>query len=146
MRSQDEEQRRTMDHRLTRYELELMDVLWRLGEGTVQDVLDGLERELAYTSVMTTLGLLESKKKVLERVKQGRAYVYRPLVTREEVQHSVIDDMRGVLFGEGVSDLILNLLSSGDVSKQDTKAIRAALREIENAEKEKTTRKSRRKK
>ena len=125
-----------MDQRLTRYELELMDVLWKLGEGTVQDVLDGLQRELAYTSVMTTLGLLESKKKVLERVKRGRAYVYRPLVSREDVQHSVIADMREVLFGEGVSDLILNLLSNESISKQDTKAIRAALRQIEASEKD----------
>lgn len=123
-----------MDYKLTRYELELMDVLWRLGEGTVQDVLDGLERELAYTSVMTTLSLLESKKQVLERVKQGRSYLYRPLVTREEVQHSVIDGMRGVLFGEGVSDLILNLLSSENISTEDSKAIRAALREIESTD------------
>ena len=57
--------------RLTRYELELMDVLWRLGQGTVQDVCDNLNRELAYTTVMTTLRLLHSKKKVLKRVKRG---------------------------------------------------------------------------
>ena len=64
--------------RLTRYELELMDVLWSRGEGTVQDVCDALHRPLAYTTVMTTLRLLEDKKKVLQRVKRGRAYVYRP--------------------------------------------------------------------
>src|SRR5689334_5989047 len=66
--------------RLTRYELEIMDVVWKAGEATVQDVCDGLKRTLAYTTVMTTLTLLESKKKVLERTKRGRAFVYRPLV------------------------------------------------------------------
>src|SRR6478752_4399996 len=49
--------------RLTRCELELMDVLWQKGEATVQEVCDELTRPLAYTTVMTTLGLLHSKKK-----------------------------------------------------------------------------------
>ena len=57
--------------RLTRYELELMDVLWQRGEGTVQEVCDQLGRPLAYTTVMTTLRLLHSKKKVLKRVKRS---------------------------------------------------------------------------
>ena len=46
-----------------------MDVLWQQGEGTVQEVCDQLGRPLAYTTVMTTLRLLHSKKKVLKRVK-----------------------------------------------------------------------------
>ncbi|MBI1311453.1 BlaI/MecI/CopY family transcriptional regulator [bacterium] len=121
-----------MDNRLTRYELELMDVLWKLGEGTVQDVCDNLERELAYTTVMTTLSLLERKKGVLKRDKVGRAFVYRPLVTREQVQQNVVEDLRGVLFGESVSSLVLNLLSADEsMSRADINSIRAALREVE---------------
>ena len=65
---------------LTRYELEIMDVVWRLGEVTVHDVCANLARPLAYTTVMTSLSLLERKKKVLGRTKRGRAFVYRPLV------------------------------------------------------------------
>ncbi len=121
-----------MDQRLTRYELELMNVLWNLGEGTVQDVCDNLERELAYTTVMTTLSLLERKKRVLKREKVGRAFVYRPLVSREEVQTNVVEDLRGVLFDQGVSSLVLNLLSSDEsMSRADINAIRAALHEVE---------------
>ncbi|HTI52373.1 MAG TPA: BlaI/MecI/CopY family transcriptional regulator, partial [Planctomycetaceae bacterium] len=48
-----------MLHRLTRYELEIMDIVWRSGEVTVQAVCDSLTRPLAYTSVMTTMTLLE---------------------------------------------------------------------------------------
>ena len=49
---------------LTEVELELMGILWRLGEGTVSDVAQGLpaERKLAYTSVSTILRILEQKK------------------------------------------------------------------------------------
>jgi BlaI family penicillinase repressor len=121
-----------MDQRLTRYELELMNVLWKLGEGTVQDVCDNLGRDLAYTTVMTTLSLLERKKRVLKREKVGRAFVYRPLVSREEVQASVVEDLRGVLFDQGVSSLVLSLLASDNsMSRADINAIRAALKEVE---------------
>lgn len=117
--------------RLTRYELELMDVLWNRGEGTVQDVCDGLQRPLAYTTVMTTLRLLEQKKNVLERVKQGRAYVYRPVVTREEISRSVLADLRDVLFGGKLPSLVLNMLAEDNLSKEDVAAIREALAKVE---------------
>jgi len=117
--------------RLTRYELELMDVLWSRGDGTVQDVCDGLQRPLAYTTVMTTLRLLEQKKKALERMKQGRAYVYRPIVTREEVSRSVLKDLRYVLFGGQLPSLVLNMLSEDDISTEDVAALREALAKVE---------------
>ena len=51
-----------MTGRLTLYELELMNVLWDLGEATVQQVCDCLDRDLAYTTVMTTLNVLHGRK------------------------------------------------------------------------------------
>jgi predicted transcriptional regulator len=120
-----------MEHRLTRYELELMDVLWELGEGTVQDVCDRLERPLAYTTVMTTLTLLSTKKRTLDRHKRGRAFIYRPSVSREEVSRSMISDLRDVLFGKQLPTLVLNLLSEESVSESDLAALRAALEKLE---------------
>jgi predicted transcriptional regulator len=120
-----------MEGRLTRYELELLDVLWELGEGTVQDVCDKLERPLAYTTVMTTLSLLERKKRVLERRKCGRAYVYHPVVSRDDVSRSMISDLRDVLFGDRLPSLVLNLLSDERMNKDDVAALRAALDRIE---------------
>jgi BlaI family transcriptional regulator, penicillinase repressor len=120
--------------RLTRYELELMDVIWRLGEGTVQDVCDNLDRELAYTTVMTTLRLLHSKKKVLKRVKRGRAHIYRPVVTREEVSRSVLTDLQDVLFRDRVPTLVLGMLEEGEFSPQDIEAIKAALKKVKGQE------------
>lgn len=117
--------------RLTLYELELMDVLWRRGEGTVQQVCDELTRPLAYTTVSTTLNLLHSKKKVLKRVKRGRAHVYIPAVSREDVSQSVITDLRTVLFADRVPTLMLGLLEDGKFSTADVKALRAALHKVE---------------
>lgn len=118
--------------RLTRYELELMDVLWRLGEGTVQDVCDCLERDLAYTSVMTTLRLLEQKKNVLERVKRGRAYVYRPVISREDMGRTVLDDLKDVFFGEHLPPLMLNLLETQEFTPQDVQVLKDALNQLES--------------
>lgn len=117
--------------KLTRYELELMDVLWQRGEGTVQDVCDALERPLAYTTVMTTLRLLHSKKKVLKRIKRGRAHVYRPTVSREEICRSVIRDLQVVLFGDHLPTLMLGLLEDSTFSAGDVKALKSALRKVE---------------
>jgi predicted transcriptional regulator len=121
--------------RLTRYELELMDVLWMLGEGTVQDVCDGLARPLAYTTVMTTLRLLHSKKKVLKRMKRGRAHVYQPVVSRDEVSRSMISDLQGVLFREQLPSLMLGLIESGSFSEEDIRSLKTAIESIECQEK-----------
>ncbi len=111
-----------------------MDVLWQRGEGTVQEVCDQLGRPLAYTTVMTTLRLLHSKKKVLKRVKRGRAHVYQPVVTREDVSRSVIRDMQAVLFGDRLPTLMLGLLQNGRFSQNDVDALKAALKNVESME------------
>jgi predicted transcriptional regulator len=109
-----------------------MDVLWRRGEGTVQEVCDELERPLAYTTVMTTLGLLHSKKKVLKRVKRGRAHVYQPKVSRDQVSRAVIRDLQDVLFSGRLPSLMLGLLEDGKYTADDVKALKAALRKVES--------------
>jgi BlaI family transcriptional regulator, penicillinase repressor len=123
-----------MSFRLTRYELELMDVLWRLGEATVQDVCDGLERPLAYTTVMTTLRLLHGKKKVLRRIKRGRAHVYQPAVSRDDVSRSVMTDLQTVLFREQLPSLMLGLLEAGTFSSEDIQSLKAAIGRAESQE------------
>jgi BlaI family transcriptional regulator, penicillinase repressor len=117
--------------RLTRCELEIMDVLWRRGSGTVQDVCNELPRPLAYTTVMTTLRMLHSKKDVLKRVKRGRAHVYEPTVSRDEVSRSVIQDMQQLLFGDRLPSLVLGLLEDSKLSPADIRALKAALRKLE---------------
>lgn len=121
-------------HRLTRYELELMDVLWQRGEGTVQEVCAQLGRPLAYTTVMTTLRLLHGKKKVLKRVKRGRAHVYQPVVSREDVSRSVIRDLQTVLFADRLPTLMLGLLENGQFTQADVDALKAALTKVESRE------------
>ncbi|QDU01889.1 Transcriptional repressor CopY [Gimesia chilikensis] len=120
------------DYRLTPYELELMDVIWDLGKASVQDVCDALPRDLAYTTVMTTLSLLVQKKKVLKRVKNGRAFIYQPVVSREEVSRSMLSQIKQVLLKDSLPSLMLNLLEEENISEDDINALKEAIRKLEN--------------
>ncbi len=76
-----------------------MEVLWLSGESNVRDVAAQLERPLAYTTVMTTLDRLY-KKGILSRRKVERAYVYSPLLSRQEWEQRVAAEMMaGLLAG-----------------------------------------------
>ena len=80
---------------------------------------------------MTTLGVLERKKGVLDRTKSGRAYVYRPLVQREEVSRDLLNSMRDVLFGGSLPSMLLNLVADESFTKADIQELKAALRRVE---------------
>jgi predicted transcriptional regulator len=69
-------------------ELRVLETLWRLGSATVSDVHASFQPRLAYTTLMTTLDRL-FKKGALERAKRGRAFVYRPCRTRDEMERGV---------------------------------------------------------
>ena len=119
-------------HRLTKCELEIMDVVWQLGRGTVQDVCDHLERPLAYTTVMTMLRILESKRGVVRRTKQGRAFVYEPVVSRDAVSCSLALELKERFFGGSAKSLVLNLLESESLTKSDLQELRDAIRVLES--------------
>ena len=74
---------------LTEAELRLMDVLWKKEAATVSDVVAALpgKEPLAYSTVLTTLRILE-RKGYLSHEKEGRAYVYQPVVGREEAREA----------------------------------------------------------
>lgn len=80
-------------------EQEVMDVSWRLGDATVRDVHDELARvrNIAYTTVMTTMARLASKG-LLERDTAGLAHRYRPAVSRDDYAQTAVDDVLSWLF------------------------------------------------
>jgi len=118
-------------YQLTRCELEVMDVLWERGRCTVQDVCDALERPLAYTTVMTTLNILQSKRRVLKRIKVSRAYVYEPIVKRDDVCKSVATDLKQHLVKGSVKSLVLNLIEDQPMSAEEIAEIKAAIERLE---------------
>jgi predicted transcriptional regulator len=73
-------------------EREVMEVLWRVGECSVREVLRQMERPAAYTTVMTTLVRLLGKG-VLKQSKQERAFRYAPLFTAQEMEVRIATDL-----------------------------------------------------
>jgi predicted transcriptional regulator len=101
---------------LTDAELRLMDVLWTIGSGTVSEVADALPPKvpLAYSSVLTTLRVLENKG-YLTHTKQGRAFIYHPLVGREQARKSAVAHLLGRFFENSPELLMLNLIGDGKI-------------------------------
>ena len=105
---------------LTEAELRLMDVLWKKETATVSDVVAALPgtAPLAYSTVLTTLRILE-RKGYVSHEKEGRAYVYQPVVGREEARKSVVRYMMSRFFNNSPEALMLNILEdeavNGDV-------------------------------
>jgi predicted transcriptional regulator len=89
-----------------------MNALWETGPANVQTVQAGMKgRELAYTTVQTMLNVLHRKGKV-ERELKDRAYVYRPVLSRQKAVTQAVGDMIDRFFGGSADSLVLNLLET----------------------------------
>lgn len=98
-------------------EREVMEVVWRAGEGTVRDVQSALTRPAAYTTVMTTLDRL-FKKGFVTRTRSGRAFLYRAVRTREQTEAALAQGvMSGLVSGPSAMPILSNLVDA--VGSQD---------------------------
>jgi predicted transcriptional regulator len=119
---------------LTEVELELMNILWRLDGGTVNDVLAALppERPLAYTSVSTILRILEQKG-VLGSEKVGRGHRYLPLVPKQDYEAFALEQVMGKVFDGQPVALVRRLVDGGQLSRADLAALQELLEERSKA-------------
>lgn len=113
---------------LTPLELEIMNVLWRLGDANVQAVQQALPRELAYTTVQTVLNILHGKGKV-KRTKHDRAYFYTPVVSKSQVARHALSDMVERLFGGSAESLVMSLLEARQLTPKKLDSLRRLVRE-----------------
>lgn len=110
---------RRRSYTLTDHELRLMKVLWERKAATVADVVDALEPPpLAYTTVLSTMRTLEEKGYVTHD-KSGRAFVYRPLIARDDAATSLLDTLLDRFFANSPGVLALTLLEDKRLSKKD---------------------------
>jgi len=106
-----------MDVRFTARELDVVNVLWERGPSTVAEVRKALEDDLAYTTVLTILRVLEDKGHV-GHTEEGRAYRYHALVDREVAARSALHRVKKNLF-RGSSELLLTRLVEDDALSDD---------------------------
>jgi predicted transcriptional regulator len=106
--------------RLTDAELRLMDIIWDHAPVSVQAVVDALpaDLDLAYSTVLTTMRILEEKG-FLRHTKEGRAFVYHPVIAREDASRSALRYVLDRFFGSKPELLVQNILGDNDISKKE---------------------------
>jgi len=102
---------------LTPLELQIMQALWDGGPGTVAQVQARLDQALAYTTVQTMLCVLLKKQRV-RRSLSGRAFVYRPEISREGAMASALRDMVGRMFGGSGEALLMSLIDTRQITAE----------------------------
>jgi BlaI family transcriptional regulator, penicillinase repressor len=131
---------------LTEAELRIMRILWERGESLVSELVAAMPEStpLAYTSVLTTVRILEQKGYVRHR-QEGRAFVYRPCIAEHDASRSEIRHMLDRFFGNSPERLLLALLGDEDVSHEELQRLKAAIAQAESAATEQNARRKGRK-
>ena len=117
---------------LTEGELPLMQVLWQKRRATVGDVVASLPADPppAYSTVLTTLRILEAKGYV-RHTKEGRAFVYEPVVVQEEASRKALDSLVNRFFGGSCELLVVNLLKEETLGRAELQRIKKMITESE---------------
>ena len=117
---------------LTKLELQIMQVIWRDGAGTVTKVQESLDQQLAYTTVQTMLNILHRKGK-LKRELRGRAFIYKPAVTHAKASLQAARDLIDRMFGGSSEDLVMSLLKSRELDPEKIAELSRRLEEEEGS-------------
>ena len=119
---------------LSDLQMAVMRILWTRGEATVAEVHEALTdaRGLAPTTVATVLSRLE-RRRLVDHRRQGRQFVYRTLVTDQDVRRSAIDELTERVFQGDVAGLVSQLLDVRDMSSGDLARVKAMIETREKA-------------
>jgi predicted transcriptional regulator len=117
--------------KLSRLELEIMQVLWERGALSIREIQEGFpERDRpAYTTIQTTVYRLEAKKAVRRVKKISNAHIFEATVTRQSAQGRLIDDLLG-LFGGRSQPVMAHLIEAGKLTMDDIREAERLLKEL----------------
>ena len=101
-----------------------MKIVWQHDSSTVRDVYEALleKRKVAYTTVMTMMKVLETKK-YLKKTQTERAYVYRPAQPQRQVIGAMVKDFVNRVFNGSAEPLLVHLVEEHDLSREDLEEI-----------------------
>jgi predicted transcriptional regulator len=113
---------------LTDAESQVMSVLWRLGQGSVGEVVSALSttRAVSYSTVQTILRILETKGYVTH-VKVLRAFVFRPLVDERQARRRALRHLVSRLFEGSPTLLVLNVLEDDEIDPVEREQLKKLL-------------------
>ena len=115
------------DLHLTQRELDIMSVLWDLGEATVTEVRDIVDPNLAYTSISSMIRTLEIKGYVSHRRGEGKTHVYFPAIDAESAGESVLDRVLDKIYGGSPIKLLAHLVERHRLSEKECERMRELL-------------------
>jgi predicted transcriptional regulator len=116
------------DLHLTQRELDIMSVLWELGEATVTEVRDRVDPDLAYTSVSTMIRTLEAKGYVSHRRGEGKTHIYFPAIDPETAGESALSRVLNKIYGGSPIKLLAHLMEQNRVSDKELARMRELLK------------------
>lgn len=108
--------------KLSKLELQIMEVLWSQGACCIRDILDQFpaRKRPAYTTIQTTIYRLEAKNAVRQSKKVGNVHVFEPVIARNAAQRRLVDEFLS-LFGGRAQPLMTHLIESGQLTLEDFK-------------------------
>jgi predicted transcriptional regulator len=119
---------------LTEAELRIMRILWERGESLVSELVSAMPESapLAYTSVLTTVRILEQKGYVKHRP-EGRAFLYSPCIAEYDASQSEVRHILHRFFDNSRERLMLSLLGDGEITPDELQRLKSAIAEAEAA-------------
>jgi BlaI family penicillinase repressor len=120
---------------LGQQELQIMTVAWERGRVTVRDVYEALRerRQVAYTTVMTMMNILDEKGFLKKTPGEDRAYVYEPARSRQTVTRAMVNEFVDRVFGGSANPLMLHLIEDRHVTEEDLDELRRAIKKKDGA-------------
>ena len=111
-------------------ELQIMKVVWDRGRVTVRDVYEALRerRQIAYTTVMTMMNILEQKGFLKRTPGEDRAFVYEPARSRQTVMRAMVNEFLDRVFGGSANPLMLHLIEDKHLTEKDLEGLRRTIR------------------
>ncbi len=119
--------------RVSRFELQLLEKLWKLGPSSVREIQESLPEKdrPAYTTVQTMIYRLEEKGAVRRVKKVGNAHVFQAVLTRKAVHRRLISDLLNV-FGGSAAPVMTHLIETGKLTLSDVKELEKRLAAMED--------------
>jgi BlaI family penicillinase repressor len=113
---------------LTKRELDIMSVLWDLGEATVNEVRDRVDPNLAYTGISSMIRTLETKGYVSHRRGEGKTHVYFPVIKPEAAGESALGRVLDKIYGGSPIKLLAHLVDQNRLSDKELARMRELLK------------------
>jgi BlaI family transcriptional regulator, penicillinase repressor len=120
--------------KLTRLELQIMEVLWTDGPSAIREIQEAFPKKKrpAYTTIQTTVYRLEAKKTLRRVRKIGHAHIFEASISRDAAQGRLIDELL-TLFGDSLQPVMAHLIESRRLTLDDIREAEKALRAMEDS-------------